>query len=292
MVETRSKIIARHILIDELINTVNFNSCHLSVQIGMDGLALGVMDTLHNKYVAFEAFAFQSIFNSAALSETIVKTIRQHSLVGDKGFQSVSVAYVNRKSTLVPKPLFDNTLKEQFLTFNISLGEEEEVLSDSLKNTAAVNVYAIPVSIHKAVKRLFPNARMVHFSSVLLDSLVLQNKNTPVPRLICHVQSAQFELINVDNGKLIYYNSFEYQTIEDLIYYVLFVCEQLKRSPEEVELLVVGEVEKKSALMDMLNKYMRFVALGSRPNTVSYSYKIDELPSQFYFNLFNQYLCV
>ena len=110
--------------------------------------------------------------------------------------------------------------------------------------------------------------------------------------LFVHVQSSQFEIIVLEGGKLLFYNAFEYQTTEDFIYYTLFVCEQLKLNPEEIPMILLGEVERKSALYDIVNKYIRNVTFGKRPVEIEYSYKLQELQDHFYYNLFSQYLCV
>jgi hypothetical protein len=46
-----------------------------------------------------------------------------------------------------------------------------------------------------------------------------------------HFSEGHFEII-IQNQKLLFFNSFDYQTPEDFIYYVLFTAEQLSLNPE------------------------------------------------------------
>ena len=59
------------------------------------------------------------------------------------------------------------------------------------------------------------------------------------------------------NKKLEFFNSFNFKTKEDFIYYVLFTSEQLQLNPEEFVLTFLGGVEKESELYDIVFKYVR-----------------------------------
>jgi hypothetical protein len=52
-------------------------------------------------------------------------------------------------------------------------------------------------------------------------------------------QSRSFEIIVIQNQQLLLFNSFEYLTPEDFIYYVLFTAEQLNINPENFWSLLV-----------------------------------------------------
>ena len=99
-------------------------------------------------------------------------------------------------------------------------------------------------------------------------------------------------MIVLEEKKLIFANIFSYQTSEDFLYFTLFVCEQLKLNPENLDLLLLGEVEKNSAIYSILTKYVRNIKFGKRPEMFDYSYVFDGIASHFYFNLFSQALCV
>ena len=54
-----------------------------------------------------------------------------------------------------------------------------------------------------------------------------------------------FEIIVIANKKLQLYNTFQFTSKEDFIYYVLFTAEQLKLNPEKFELLLLGSDRKR-----------------------------------------------
>jgi Protein of unknown function (DUF3822) len=75
----------------------------------------------------------------------------------------------------------------------------------------------------------------------------------------------------VENQKLLLFNSFDYQTKEDFIYYILFTAEQLQLNPETFKLQLLGEISEESDLFKIAFKYIRNVSLMSVFHTQKYN---------------------
>ncbi len=73
-------------------------------------------------------------------------------------------------------------------------------------------------------------------------------KNNDDKKMIVNFNPGHFEIIVVQNQKLLLFNSFDYQTPEDFLYYLLFTAEQLNMNPEnfKLELLVTIAEENNS----------------------------------------------
>ena len=61
----------------------------------------------------------------------------------------------------------------------------------------------------------------------------------------------------VKNQQLLLFNSFEYSTAEDFIYYLLFTCEQLQLSPETIAVYLLGLIDENSEYFKMAYKFIR-----------------------------------
>jgi hypothetical protein len=143
------------------------------------------------------------------------------------------------------------------------------------------------------LKQLFPSGRILHDTSSLIEELFVKNKNKDSGNTIyVNVQPAHFEVLIFQNNNLFFFNSFQYKTAEDFIYYILFVAEQMKRNPETLELVLLGEIERPSAIFDLLFKYVRNIKFCNHNDTFTYSYVFNEMPDHFYYNLLNLNLCV
>ena len=277
-------------LVDELVDVNQSKLYYLFLQVGLDSMAYCIVDSRNNKYLAMETYTFQNIYNYSLLAENIKIVVGKHPLLS-KSFSKVHVALVNNKSTLIPDPLFESDTQKDYVKFNFTLEDDERIAMDTLKTLNAKNLFALPKSLEQVLLKLFPNLLITHHSTSLVENLITNYKNQQDKKIIVHVQLSHFEITVLEGQSLIFYNSFRHQTSEDFIYYLLFVCEQLKLNPENMELILIGEVERNSAIYSILHKYVRHIKFDSRNDNVEFSYKFNDIPRHFYYNLFSQYRC-
>jgi hypothetical protein len=289
LAEIKNKIVPVSILIDEAFDEKRASAYHLICQIGVDGIKLAVKETQRNKFIALTDYKLQEVYDFDTLIELIDVVAKENKLLQHK-YKAVSCLIVNNLSTIIPTPLFEDSKKEMYLKFNTALAGNEYIAVDNIKNLDAKNVFALPQDLKNKLSSLFSNSTYHHFSSVLIESILAQNKNQTTKKLFVHVQPSHFEAILVEGKKLLFYNSFNYQTNEDFIYYLLFVFEQLQLNPEMIEAVLLGEVEKNSEMVTIAQKYIRNVKFGERSESADYSYQLQTLPKHFYFTLFNDHL--
>jgi hypothetical protein len=287
---TKSRITKGLSIIDEGFvrnRTANF---HLSLQMGHDGFSYCVFDIKNNRYIVMESFGFQGVHNPAALSDSIHELIGSNEVLKNV-FKSVQAGIVNERSTLIPNALYEKGKEDDYLRFNHFTAKEDEVKVYDLKSMEAKNVFAIPIEVIHALQKHYPNVKFNHHSSPLLEGLLTSYKNQPEQRIFVHVQPSHFEIVVLKEKELLFYNSFRHQASEDFIYYLLYVCEQLKLNPETTELVLLGEVERNSALYSIIFKYIRNIKFGVRNEIFGYARGFTDIPDHFHYNLLNQYLC-
>ena len=289
--ETKGKISHGISITDEAFNLKLSKSYHVSLQVGADGLFYTILDPQLNKYLIIETYTFQDVQGGHDIVHNMESIISRKEILR-LPYKSFSFAVINNKSTLIPNPLYDNEKKTKFLEFNHALEKDEEVHVDMMKNLEAKNLFSLDNEIKNSIKKIHSYTSLHHFSTSLIDGLVLQYKNQADKKVVVHVQASHFEVIVLEGKNLIFYNTFKYATGEDFLYYLLFVCEQLKLNPEQLELLLTGEIDRDSSIYNLLYKYIRNIKFGERPDVFQYSGKFEALPKHFYYNLFSQYLCV
>ena len=87
----------------------------------------------------------------------------------------------------------------------------------------------------------------------------MNSKNNSEKQFFVNVAETSFDIVVIENSKLLFYNSFSYNTQEDFIYYILFTAEQLKLNPEKFLLYFIGDVEKDSEIYHITYQYVRNV---------------------------------
>lgn len=262
----------------------------LSLQLGRDGLYAAALDLKTNTFIALEEHIFEGVQNTNQLLGEFRKSIENSTLLKN-GFDKAVLGVVNEFSSLVPEALYDENKRSEFFEFTQGRMEDYTLADDRLTNLKARNLFALPALLKTAVAELLPTAKIKHASSALIDGLILKYKQRQGEGLVIHVQYSHFEILMFENGGLQYFNSFNYTTAEDFIYYTLFAIEQLGLNTEKVNVEIFGEVDASSNVYNLIYKYVRHVSFGERPNVLSYSPALDILPSNYYYSLFQQFLC-
>lgn len=275
-------------LIDEAFDPKRTREFKLVLQVGIDGLLIGVNEKATNKFIAFERYSFQNVYRFEDVCTVLDDLIHQSTLL-KHSFHSVACLIVSNLSTLVPKGVFEEDRKESYLKFNATLEGDELILADDMKALDAKNIFAVPSSLKGKLDSLFPSIRYHHFSSILIETLMRQHKNQTTKKVTVHIQASHFQVVVMEGKQLLFYNTFNHHSAEDFIYYLLFVFEQLHLNPEKTELQLIGEIEKNSTIHLITQKYVRQVQFGQRADESDYSYQLQALPKHAYFTLFNIY---
>lgn len=286
-----SKVQVKQSLTDESVNNTSPKNLKLFIQLGHDFLSLCILDNSRKKFICLEDFRFTFCENHELLAEKCEAVKQQSKFLTIEDFQSVSCCVNFQKTTLIPEHFYDSPSEKLFLDFNFGESRDEVILKDHLRLINAINLFSVPSLIHKMLHYWFKDISIHHQSTVLINSLLISNKYKQEKFVTLNVRPGDFEIAVTEGNKLVFYNSFQYKTNEDFLYFVLFVLEQLNLNPETVAIKITGEIEKHSDLYRSLGKYLQHVSIMELNNTFEFSYKFDSLPASSYYTLFNQHLC-
>ena len=260
--------------------------CHLSVEIGLNSISYSIFDTLTLTYIVLKDFEF----DSKNIEKSIVKLERiiTSEFLLIKEFYSSCLSLNNLPSTLVPTPFFNDKKKENILNFNQNI--YDDILTDKLQHIDAVNIYSAPTILTELIQKHFPSTQIKSSSSIWIDQLLAQNKEDE--KVYAVISDNLLELFIIKNGNLELHNNFVTGSKEDVLYYLLFVMEQLGLSTEKTELVLFGHILKSDELYQLLFNYVRYISFGKRPNNLQYANKLESIQKHQYFCLFSQLLCV
>jgi hypothetical protein len=278
-------------LIDKSFREDFTRNFQLTIQLSLDGFSLAIYDPEKQRYIGYELYNFIGITSEAKLVSALdeVFLFRQWIIYP---FQAVVVVVDHSTNTLVPSPLYDEKEKETYLLFNHPRQDNARVAGDLLKNADAYNVYYLSNVLAEKIKEYWANARIMHSTSVLTESLLLQHKNKPAEQQVfVHVRNHFFDIVVLRHEKMHFYNSFKFGTREDFIYFLLFSLEQLQLNPETIDLVFMGQIEVSSTIYDICWKYIRNIRFIERSSAIQYSYVLDDLPGHQQYVLLNALQC-
>lgn len=232
----------------------------LVLQISLHEISFSIVDTLTGKPITFGKYPLDSESNLQEVEQSIINFVKNTPLL-QASFDQVLVLHHNTLNTFVPKAFFDENQLAHYLKYNIKVFENDYISYDEIKNYDMYNVYIPYVNINNALLDIYGNFNYSHTSSVLVKKLLDLSKNIEETQIFVHVQDHDFQIIVIKNQKLILFNSYEYKTKEDFIYYLLFTAEQLQLNPETFPLKFLGNISKESPLYQMAYTYVRNVSL-------------------------------
>lgn len=278
-------------ILDESLDENRALSCKLAVQISSVHLACTVLDLQESRYLAAQIYRFPE----QATAGDFCHQLREIAASGILSwhFTSASLFVSNQLYTLVPLPLFNPSKQEDYLRFNLS-GLQADViyLTDRLPGLDAVNVFAVHRWLKDELSAIFGTTRLHHAISPFVESILGRFKYAgSEPAVFLNIQPDVIEMLILDNHKVSLCNTFKYVTPEDLLYYTMFVLEQSGLTPDQVPLMITGEVGKHAPVIENLTAFFPHIDFVTRNDAFRYAPSFEEIPGHYLHNLLNAEHC-
>ena len=232
----------------------------LAIQVSLNGLSFATFDTLLNKPLTLQKIEMGNVSITSKIEDLFANAFQNHPEL-KAGYDEIIIIHSNNLSTFVPTALFDEDYLGSYLQFNTKVFETDFFAFDELPNYEMNNVYIPYVNMNNYFIDEYGTFDYKHANSILVQKLLEVSKNNEERKMFVHVSDTHFEIVVIQNQKLQLYNSFDYKTAEDFIYYILFTAEQLQLNPENFKLELLGKITEADSLYSMVYKYVRNVAM-------------------------------
>lgn len=268
------------------------NRYELVLNIASNKFVAVIYDSFENRFVCLYEISmgeYLSFEETKQLLESFISEQFKRIL-----FKKTTVLYVTSKTTLVPDAVFDAAQIKTFFEFNHFKEEDESIEYSFIRNGAMYMLYSIPQWIKDVVLQKIPNANFApHFCSII-DSILLLNKNkTTLSKVYINIEQDFFDVMVINNGNLLLFNSFAYSNSKDFMYFLMNVYEQLKLNPEVNPITCMGLISIDSEIIDQARQFVRNINFISyRDEMQRFSYVFDEVSLVHYVSLINSVSCV
>lgn len=224
-----------------------------SIQVSLSGFSFLVKNNQMQPVI----FRHYKITGSMLEDEVIRKTaywIENDELI-KKECPIARFIYLSQKSILVPEEFFDvNQLKKMY-EFNLTLGEFEELHPNYIPELKLYNVFAVPSYLASVVSQKFKEVEYIHQATLLIKkALKLAQKGNENLALL-NINYNFFDLVILQDQKLLLYNSYQYVNQTDFVYFLLYAFKQLDIEIDSTKLIISGEQFDNPAILNELKKY-------------------------------------
>jgi len=232
----------------------------LSIQVRLDGFSFFIQNVISKAITTYRNINFQHKVDPNHLLKELHQIYAEEKILLES-YSHINVIYINPLFTLVPKALFKEEHLTDYLKFNTKLLKTDFVTYDELNDQELVNVYIPYTNANNFFFDQYGSFSYHHGVSILIAHSNDQTLQLKQNHVIINVQPHSFDLLVIKDSKVVLANSFDYQTKEDFIYYLLFTIEQLDLDPETIKLSLTGHIIKESDLYQLIYTYVREICL-------------------------------
>lgn len=241
-------------LVDQTLKNYR-NKTELSIQVSMSGFSFCIFSTENALIRAFRYYKF----TNTALQEDIMNSV-DDILCKDELLKlphtKTRVIFTGRKSTMVPYGFFNNKQLKQLFEFNHPLEDLEEIHYNNIKFSESYLVFALHSYFAGMLSEKFKEIKFFNQATPLLfyaNQLTGKDKGNAI---IINLNKDFFDIIVLQDNALKFINTFLYVNSVDLLYFILYVCKQLKIDTKKIDFHLTGEESNKTSLTTDLSKYI------------------------------------
>ncbi len=221
----------------------------LSIQVGLYGLSFLSVQGDHSffrqiPYWAESPFAFDEVLNK----------IYKENWTDIKPDQLI-VFHDNDLNTMVPRNLFEPSQADVYLKNTVKLLPGDTISYDENLPDDTVNVYVPFENVNNFFLDRFGEFDFFHFaSSLLIYSYRLHDRSQT--EIFTRITSKNFQILVWKQGRLIFYNTFPKENIDDFLYYFFFVWEQHELKSLNPAVKLISDKETADDILKNLNEFI------------------------------------
>ena len=196
-------------------------------------------------------------------SNFILKTIKKYikSFSKENIPSEVKLIYYNKTSTLVPSTLFDHKNSLNYLKYNTSINIDDIAANDQVLNHEINNVYIPNTEINNFIFEKFRTFDFFHYSSLIIEKISNELAEKFSEKVFVNINDGFIDILFFKDKKLMFYNSYDYNSDEDILFYLLFCFSELKLNPDEIHTVFSGSIDLDSKLYELIYTYVRNVEI-------------------------------
>jgi hypothetical protein len=185
--------------------------------------------------------------------------------------------------TFMPMSLFSPDHITDFARF-LDVKANEKVFSQPLDTENQV-IYKVDEGITAIIADKFDVKNVVFSAKGWMKAIAISNP--PKENLYLNIDVGKVEILNFQENKLRFYNNFDFKNMDELVYFTSFVAQELQLQPQQITLVLSGDVEINDKNCRRLREFFHKVELNDL-KTIDLP---EQIPSQSVLSLTALALC-
>lgn len=249
------------------------------------------MDTVRMKFLAFKNIVFDYTLKEDELFHKLNVLFSTEGYL-KRNYKHFSLYYTCPNASIIPAPIYDKTEKALFDEFLGQSVNGQIHLEKYIQKIDAYLIFTIPEAIYNLALNQLDSPVFFHQAIPMIENAMVAAKGKAGNnRVFAQVHSDFADIIVIQDGKLLLYNSFSYKTDKDLVFYILYLFDLFQLPTQHTTLELSGFIDERAEFFILLKTYIRDITFQEFNRSFSYSYKFNELPQHHFSNLINLFRC-
>ncbi len=168
------------------------NIKELSIQVNLNGLSFCILNRSSNSITFLKSDTFDKKLTPFDVLNRLKTELSSNTVFSDE-FKTVQIIYQNELATLVPKDLYNEAYKADYLKFNSKILSTDFITEDEISINNSVNIYVPYVNINNYIFETFGEFIYKHSSTIFIDSVLQILKSKDEPEVYINVDSNTIE---------------------------------------------------------------------------------------------------
>jgi hypothetical protein len=274
-------------LIDETLDINATENYDLTLELSEEGVSLAVLDLLRGKYVMLRHYPRENPADGSvrAPGEIIESDdfLRRH-------YRKVFIITPSLLYTLVPSPVYEPRLKEDYFRFNHNVPDGSQIFSNSLPFPDAYVLFSPGNDGIEKVSSRWRDMTPWHHLKPLLQHVFSACRTSEERYIHLHADTSFVTVVIAEKRNLVFCNSFACSAAADASYFLFNVLDRRGIKNDE-PIFVSGAVEPYGEAHIALLGFASNVKFASPIIRQSFSYVMNEVHLHRWLNLFTAASC-
>jgi hypothetical protein len=236
------------------------------------GFSYAIFDGHHKKTLYYNNFEVPDFFE---ISPPTFEELLNNIDIFLNDFKNIKILFESPYYTLMPAALFEEAEAEACYSLKYTLGEQEVLLNQRIPDFGAQILYAVQKTTLNILLDKFTDSsirervRIFHHAHALLSGLYYRTNH--LNKEVCYVNLCErtFDVVLIKNSALHFCNTYNYNNMEDVLYFVMHAYQSNQLKPDAYECHLSGYHEEFMAIKDLLHTYIKNIKTIQLDNTPS-----------------------
>lgn len=205
-------------------------------------------------------------------------------------FAKTKININTQKFTFIPTSLFQKDNLEVYTKY-IQPQEHETVLVSQLLDGAITAIYAFDKLLLDKIEKHFPAAKLYPQFSSLITGVNYGFSLIKEAQVFANFKADFLEIIIYDKGEFQFYNIFEFENDDEVLYFLLLATQQNNLHPSNSMLKISGNVSTQGETYQRLKEHFNRIEIIDQDSLPLTSLGIQTSVMPRFFSLLSLHLC-